>query len=36
VGHALVGLREGTGSIFPAALVQALTDWISNRLRVRN
>ena len=31
VGHALVGVREGVGSIFPAPFVRALDGWISAR-----
>lgn len=31
VGHALVGLREGRGSIFPAALITAVSAWIESR-----
>jgi pimeloyl-ACP methyl ester carboxylesterase len=31
VGHGLVGLREGRGSVFPAALVRAVGDWLDAR-----
>lgn len=31
VGHALVGLREGLGSIFPAELVRLLGGWLEER-----
>jgi pimeloyl-ACP methyl ester carboxylesterase len=31
VGHALIGLREGRGSIFPAPFVRALGAWLDTR-----
>jgi pimeloyl-ACP methyl ester carboxylesterase len=31
VGHALVGLREARGSIFPEPLVRTLTTWLEAR-----
>jgi len=31
VGHALVGLREGVGSVFPAPFVRALAAWADAR-----
>lgn len=31
VGHAIVGLREGRGSVFPAPFVRALTAWLEDR-----